>query len=306
MNTISKIQESAERAERELLIKRKIDDLPRLASLKSINTALGELLQAEFSFTAQIAEVIRRDPSLTTRLLKLVNSVFFGFSRRIANIEDAVFYLGLRQIRELALVTPVIEDIERMNPQFRSQNWQQLWRHSIGTAIMTREIFSASNIQLEGENDYIVGLVHNIGKIAMAIAFPEAFQKLLDAKEEPLADQVKLEEDIIGWNHGMIGAYYLRKHQLAPEVVEAVKYHHNPQDAIDNKQIAAAIHVADHLVRSVGIPSFDSEAPVEEEEILNLDGWNILYGNCEYDDKMLLTSLKHAVLRVPFILKGMV
>ena len=97
------------------LIARKIEGAPRLASLRSIGAALSELVYAENSFTSQIAEVIRRDPSLTSRLLKLVNSVFFGLSQRVNNIEEAIFYLGLRQIRELAMATPIIEDFERLH-----------------------------------------------------------------------------------------------------------------------------------------------------------------------------------------------
>src|SRR5260221_1294339 len=82
----------------------------RLPSLGSINSALRELLSADQRYTSQISEVIRRDPSLTSRLLRLVNSVYYGLTTPVNSIEEAVFYLGIRQIRQLAMVTPVIED----------------------------------------------------------------------------------------------------------------------------------------------------------------------------------------------------
>src|SRR3954464_10687421 len=116
-------------AEREIL--RRIDACPKLASLQSINRALGELVRSDQSLNSQIAEVIRRDPSLSARLLRMVNSVYFGLSARVNNIEEAVFFLGLRQIRELSLATPVIEDLERLQvPAAGPLPWKDLWAHS--------------------------------------------------------------------------------------------------------------------------------------------------------------------------------
>src|ERR1700750_1800756 len=84
-------------------ITKRIDACPKLASLQSINRALAGLVNSEQSFNSQIAEIIRRDPSLTARLLRMVNSVYFGLTAKVNNIEEAVFYLGLRQIRELSM-----------------------------------------------------------------------------------------------------------------------------------------------------------------------------------------------------------
>ena len=95
-----------------LLIER-INQCPKLASLKSINDTLNDLLDSEDSFVAQIAEVIRLDPSLTTRVLDLVNSIIFGSKdeKRITGVEEASIFLGLNRIRELISATPIIEEI---------------------------------------------------------------------------------------------------------------------------------------------------------------------------------------------------
>src|SRR5580704_8608447 len=90
-----------------------------LPSLGTIDSALRELLGADQRYTSQIAEIIRRDPSLTSRLLRLVNSVYYGMSKPVKNIEEAVFYLGVRQIRQLAMVTPIIEDFQKLAGNYR-------------------------------------------------------------------------------------------------------------------------------------------------------------------------------------------
>ena len=94
----------------------RINQCPKLASLSSISKTLNSLLVAEDSLMSQIAEVIRLDPSLTTRVLDLVNSVFFGSNSEesISGVEEASIFLGLNRIKELLSTTPVIEEISNL------------------------------------------------------------------------------------------------------------------------------------------------------------------------------------------------
>ncbi len=155
-------------------IRRRIAACPQLASLQSINRELRELIRSDGSLNSQIAGIIRRDPSLSARLLRMVNSVYFGLSTRVNNIEEAVFFLGLRQIRELSLATPVIEELEQFQPSSSViLPWKQLWAHSIGTATLTREILASTSLHIDDDTDYLGGLLHNIGKVVMAYSFPE-------------------------------------------------------------------------------------------------------------------------------------
>ncbi len=287
-------------------IRRAIDNCPRLGSLRSINSALAQLVNAEQSFTSQIAEIIRRDPSLTSRLLKLVNSVFFGLAQRVTNIEDAIFYLGLRQIRELALATPVIEDFQHLTRSSQRVDWRLLWQHSIGTAILTRDIMALANISFQDDSDYIVGLVHNVGKIVMAFAFPDQFKEIVSGKAPTADGMCALENDILGWDHAKIGAYFLRRHQLSAEIVEAVEFHHRPRNAQSARGVAAAVQVAEHMVRSVGVPGIERVPPPAEGSWVNLQGWRVLFGNDPGDWVMPSASLRPSVNRLPFILRGMV
>ena len=268
--------------------------------------ALGELLNAECSFTSQIAEIIRRDPSLTSRILKLVNSVFFGLSRRINKIEDAVFQLGLRQIWELALATPVIEDFENLSKTGNDVNWGELWQHNIGTAILTRKVLSLVNSRNEDETDYIAGLVHNVGKIVMAFAFPEEFQAINKLQYKTTEDVSLREREIIGWDHAEFGAYYLEKRGLSPETVEAVRYHNDPESAPNQSKVCAAIQIADHIVRSVGIMGIEQTQPIEETAWTELPGWKILFGGNSQESNLEAASLRHTLARLPAILSGMI
>jgi putative nucleotidyltransferase with HDIG domain len=229
-----------------------------LPSLGSIDSALKELLGADQRYTSQIAEIIRRDPSLTARLLRLVNSVYYGISNPIKNIEEAVFYLGVRQIRQLAVVTPVIEDLLKLAGHQRF-DWHEFWRHSIGTALMTRDVIDLVQSPNE-EVDYVGGLIHDVGKIVMASAFPEHFQAVYGPNAQTGVDLPEREREALGVDHAELGAMYLRK-QVLPEVyVSIVQFHHHPELAREHGNIVAAVQVADLLVRYAKIGRSGNQA----------------------------------------------
>ncbi len=286
----------------------KINNCPRVPSLESINQTLGALVNSENSFMAQIAEVISRDPSLTSRLLNLVNSVFFGLSynQPVKSIEEAAFYVGLRQLEELITSTPVIEDFE---DQFADIdiNWKQFWRHSIGTAILTREVLASANVTWEDESDYIAGLVHNIGKIVMALAFVDEFKFIAKKSVDTTFDVCRLEQSVLCWDHARIGAYYLWQYHLAPEVIESVQYHNDPKGAQQFPELAAAVQIADHMARSAGIDSIEKTAYVMPDSWPELDGWAILFKDEDEEaQKDRINSLILTRDRIATTLKGMV
>ncbi len=288
-------------------IRRRIEACPKLASLQSINRALSELVRSEGSLNSQIAEIIRRDPSLSARLLRMVNSVYFGLSARVNNIEEAVFFLGLRQIRELSVATPVLEELEQFQTAAAvALPWKELWTHSIGTAILTREILASTALLIDDDTDYLVGLLHNVGKVIMAYAFPQELTTLMATPAADPVDVCRQERELIGWDHGQIGAYYLDRHQLAEEITVAVRYHHAPDHAPRHRLFAAGVQVADYLVRHSGISGgFEQIRPIEADAWLELDGWKILYGADGPESMLARASVANSLLRLPTTLQGL-
>ncbi len=287
-------------------IRRRIDGVPKLASLQSVNRALSALVNSEQSYNAQIAEIIRRDPSLTARLLRMVNSVYFGLTAKVNNIEEAVFYLGLRQIKELSMATPIIEEMSALQSPGPQLKWKELWQHSIGTAIMTRELLVTTSLMIDDDTDYIVGLLHNIGKVVMAYAFPEHFQMIVATPGATTQDICALERSLIGWDHAQIGSHYLQRHQLAPEITQAVLFHNAPQDAPAGALLSAAVQIADHLVRYAGIPGgLEKIDPVAEDSWVALSGWSILFGTGERETLLARAAIRNSLQRLPGLLQGL-
>lgn len=286
-------------------IKRRISACPKLASLQSINRELQALVRSDKSVISQIAEVIRRDPSLSARLLRMVNSVYFGLSAHVNNIEEAVFFLGLRQVRELAMATPVLEELERFQIGGRLP-WKDLWTHSIASAIMTRDILGATALHIDDDTDYLVGLLHNVGKIIMAYAFPDELQTMMVTPAASPADFCAREREIIGWDHGQIGAFYLGRHSLSEEIVTAVRYHNAPELAPNHQIFAAAVQVADYVVRNAGISNgFEQVDAIATDSWTTLPGWRILFETEGTEAMLARASIGNSLRRLPSVLEGM-
>jgi HD-like signal output (HDOD) protein len=301
-------------------IGKRLTHCPRLPSLSTINSALRELLGADQRYTSQVAEIIRRDPSLTARLLRLVNSVYYGLSTPVNNIEEAVFYLGVRQIRQLVMVTPIIEDFQKLAGKAVFP-WRDFWQHCIGTAILTREVISVQRSPTD-EVDYVAGLIHDVGKIALAAACPEHFaaiysgsvssissDEILRTDPEPLRER---EHRILGFDHAELGAMYLESHNLPDTLVDVARFHHDPARAAHNAQLIAAVQIADLMVRHAGIGCSGDAAAVSDHEWLNAAGWGILFprqpdaDKAESEKTLARANLKRSLERLPTILEGLV
>lgn len=298
------VQESVKRLDPKA-IQSKVGSCPALPSLGSISKALQDLLFAEQRFSTQISEVIRRDPSLTARLLRLVNSVYYGLSTPVNNIEEAVFYLGVRQIRQLTMVTPIIEDFQRLTHQC-SFPWREFWQHCIGTAIITREIIGSVQAPND-ESDYVAGLVHDVGKIVIAWSFPEHFSEIHRQASAGTQDLLNLETEILGLDHGEVGALYLAHHRLPDVMVESARFHHHPENATEHRGLVASVQIADLLLRNAKIGCSGNYMEVTHDQCLAASGWHVLFPKPgEAEHAIARASLNRSLERLPSVLEGLV
>jgi putative nucleotidyltransferase with HDIG domain len=285
-------------------IDRRLAACPRLPSLGSINDVLRELLDAEQCYTSQVADVIRRDPSMTTRLLRLVNSVYYGLSTPVSSIEEAVFYLGVRQIRRLAVVTPVIEDLQKLAGR-SGFPWREFWRHCIATAIMTRETLGEVQSGSD-EGDYVAGLLHDVGKIIMAAAFPEYFEQIQARLREEKTNLLRMETEMLGIDHCELGVLYLSAHKLPAATIQAVRFHHQPGSATTDLRLVAAVQVADLFVRHAGIGNSGNPEEVTADAWVTAEGWNHLFPQAPEERTIARANMERSLERLSTILEGLV
>jgi putative nucleotidyltransferase with HDIG domain len=276
-----------------------------LPSLRNHHSALRELMDADERSTSEIAEIIRRDPSLTTRLLHMVNAINYGTSKRPTNLDEAVFYVGVRQIRQLAMMTQIVEDLQQI-AQETPFPWREFWRHSIATALMTREVTNLIQSQSD-DIDYVAGLVHDIGRIVMATTFPDYFVEIYQSRVGHRGDLLHLEREVLGVDHAELGAIYLRKQKLPEVYVEIVQFHHAPQLSRYHSKITAAVQISDLLVRHSKIGESGNSAEVPDNSWFESTGWKILFGEqTEAERSFTMNSLNLGLEGIPPVLEGLV
>jgi HD-like signal output (HDOD) protein len=278
---------------------------PSLPSLSSINKSLLGLVLTEHRYTAQIGEIISRDPSLTSRLLRLVNSVYYGLSTPVTSIEEAVFYLGIRQIRQLTLVTPVIEDFQKLTSQCAFP-WREFWQHCIGTGILTHEIAGVAQATPD-DSDYIAGLVHDVGKIVMAWAFPDHFTEIHRLAILGPQDLIEIENSVLGMDHAELGALYMERHRMSELLIQTARYHHSPEKAQSHGEIIASVQIADLLIRCEKMGCSGNYLPVTSEQCFAASGWKVLYPDArETEQAIARASLSRTLELMPRMLEGLV
>jgi len=288
------------------LVEKKVRRCPVVASLRSVNDALTKLTFRSDSSASEIAEVIRRDSSLTARLLRLVNSVFGGLTVKVTSIEEAIFFLGLRQIRQLAMTTRVIEEMEAFMDERIEATSSSFWRHSIATAILTREILTMTHGVMEDDTYYIVGLLSDIGKLVMLNAFPEQLKQSVQFEAEGPTEHLLHERAEFGFTHADLGAIYLEQNGLTPEMVEAVLFHHEPDAANESRPFAAGVQVADALARHAGCqPGFEKPLEVEFGAWESLPGWQLLFANERAETQYARASVLRSIESLPSLLQGL-
>lgn len=224
-----------------------VDGPAKLGSLPTIFYQINEAVESPDSSFSEIADIIRKDSALSARLLKIVNSSFFGFSSKVETITHAITIVGMVQLRDLALATAIINSFKGISKDV--VNMQSFWQHSIATGLAGRVI----GVYIKDPNPerfYVLGLLHDLGRLLTYLALPEEMSRVL-IKYSHGGLLHEAEKDILGWDHAEAGSKLMHKWNLPEALVEGVSCHHAPSSASKFPLEAAVTHVADILAQTM-------------------------------------------------------
>ncbi|MBI9016438.1 MAG: HDOD domain-containing protein [Phycisphaerae bacterium] len=248
---------AVERDPHELLhIFENAEDLP---TLPEVAVRLQETVNDPRSGAKDVAKIIENDPAIATKVLRMVNSVFYApaHGEEITQLTPAIARLGFLTVTNIALSTSVFQAFSPINnPAF---NRRHFWKHSICVGIVTSILYDycANSLTQRVSRDvaHLSGIVHDMGKILFERYANPEFHKAIESARQQDLPVIKEEARFIGMGHDEAGAWLAAKWHLGKEIQSVVRYHHNPLDCPDKDSHALLklVHMADYICHMQGL-----------------------------------------------------
>ncbi len=219
-----------------------------LTSMPEIIVRLNQVVDDPYSTAKDIADVISEDPALTARLLRIVNSPFYGFPSQIDTITLATTIVGTQQLRLLALASSTIRQFANLPNQIVTM--ETFWRHSFSVAVVARTIAKLSK-DPEDEQYFIAGLLHDLGSLIIYNTIPTLAKEAITHAKHKDIPVYQAERAIIGFDHAMVGSALLKHWNLPEGLVESVGCHHELGDLDVHPKYKAVTHLANIIANSI-------------------------------------------------------
>ena len=216
-----------------------------LPTLPAVATQVFHIASNPNSSASDLSDVIKLDQALTSKLLKIVNSAFYGFRQKIGTVNHAVVILGLDDIINLAIGLSAARVID-VQIQEDLYNPKTLWHHSIGTAIIAHKLCDKFP-EYQKKGIFTAGLLHDFGKIILIEQFSDLYTSVHENVTKYELPIFELEEDTFGLSHAAIGKLMATNWNMPDYLVEAIAFHHQPNQASQYPAMAAVVGLADYL-----------------------------------------------------------
>lgn len=223
--------------------RRSLREVKNLPTLPAVVAKLTRMVEDPETTSEQMGKVLAKDHIMAAKLLKLVNSSFYGFPQKISSLTSAIILLGFNVIRSLVISSSIFELMEEQD--------LELWEHSLGCAVACNVLAKRLGVN-DPEEISTAGLIHDIGKVAIKMELPEAFEEIGRISKEKEVSRYKVEQAVLGLNHAEAGGWLAQNWNLPVKLREPVTCHHTPEQAKNEKTAAAIVHFSDIMIRGMG------------------------------------------------------
>lgn len=249
----------------------KIEELPPLPDI------VVKLLHASRDPNVSVrdmVELIKYDPALTVKVLRLCNSSYYGLPRKINSIQEALVYIGTDTLINFVLAGCLSSFYQQAQSGY-GLGKGELWRHSVACAIASQRIASCRTEDARGQS-FTAGLLHDIGKIVLNTYVNNKIEPILNIIETEQVPFGEAERRVLGFSHSQAGAHLARHWNLPEGLIEAIEYHQEPHKAPSASDLVAQVHLGNILCLSFGIGvGTDGLAYTFHPKALSLTGMEI-------------------------------
>ncbi|HET9112976.1 MAG TPA: HDOD domain-containing protein [Burkholderiales bacterium] len=257
-------------------LKSVMESLHRLPALPSVVMEVIDSFAETGISTTLLADKISRDQALSAKLLQVSNSSFYGLSRQVGSINEAVMVLGFDSVRTLTVAIGLIHGLSPFTDQLL--NRKRFWQYNIQVATCAR--FLAKSLNFNSEIAFTAGLLHDIGQMALALTYPERYGLIVEHNQGP--GLIESEQQEFGFDHAMLGAEVARHWNFPLAIQDAIKYHHD-MDSVDISVLSGIIYIANFLHEQ--FRTFKTE-----EEIVS-EFPSELYSKLNLNEKIIVSAI---------------
>jgi len=224
-----------------------------ISSIRSVLSSIIRIINDPESSVKDLKDVIEIDPPLVAKILKVSNSAYYGYSKNITAIQEAIICIGFDAVREMALNQKVGE-IFNESIELGGYSRRSLWKHLVAVALCCKLIYRREFME-RGDNAYVAGLLHDIGLIVIEQFVRDEFKKIVVKAEENGVSIADLEKKYLGYQNSDVGVAMAELWGLPDELICGIGFHHKPLEAPEKYQrLSQTIYVSNYacLERKVG------------------------------------------------------
>lgn len=227
------------------------DQTLEIATLPEVTLRIVEILQNPRSTAHDLHEIVIHDPALSARVLRVVNSAFYGLPRQIGSINRAIMLLGLNAIKNIAIAASLSKMFQR-GTVWDDFSGKDLWTHSVAVGATNKLITETIDLALPDEA-FLAGLIHDLGLVAVMQCHGNDISQIVQLTKAGLSF-CQAEEKVMGTNHQEIGAVLTEKWKFPRSFQYVTGYHHNPTDlAPENRLLAMVTYISDVICSRKGL-----------------------------------------------------
>ena len=234
-------------------ILKKLDRIEGLPTLPAIAMEINKMLLDYDTSINKLSEKLEKDQAMVSKILKLVNSAFFGLRSKVGSISHAVVVLGFNTIRN-AVVSISIIDAFCIKEDLDGFDIADFWKHSVAVAVTSKYLAEKSRA-CSADDCFVGGLLHDMGKVILLQHFKDLFQKVWIAVKGDNLSFYEAEKNENPVDHARIGGHLAKKWQLPIGVVDAIRYHHAVRPSVDDPNLTMIVHAADIIVNACAADS---------------------------------------------------
>ena len=231
-----------------------IDKIKYLPTLPVMIHKVLALVGDEATSAKKLGSLISYDQAISSRLLKVANSAYYGFMGEVATVQHAIVILGFKEVKSLALGITVFNAINTTNSE-SSIVREEFWMHSIGCALAGQLICKKVG-GADTETAFTASLMHDIGKLVLDNFFTPEYGKVLAKVKTNGVSMVEAEKEVMGFTHAEVGGWLCERWKFPPVLSFPVSFHHQVEKVYSKYlQLTSIVHLADILCKRANIGS---------------------------------------------------